>query len=48
MLGSSALRAVEEALLSERPKPRYQLRERVGLLRAVSDAVHDAVHPAKA
>ncbi|KAK3927187.1 D-beta-hydroxybutyrate dehydrogenase, mitochondrial [Frankliniella fusca] len=35
VLGSSALRAVEEALLCEKPKPRYQLRERVGLLRAV-------------
>lgn len=35
VLGSSALRAVEEALLCEKPKPRYQLRERVGLLRTV-------------
>lgn len=35
VLGSSALRAVEEALLCEKPKPRYQLRERTGLLRAV-------------
>ncbi|KAE8736859.1 hypothetical protein FOCC_FOCC017685 [Frankliniella occidentalis] len=35
VLGSSALRGVEEALLCEKPKPRYQLRERVGLLRTV-------------
>ncbi|XP_034232133.1 D-beta-hydroxybutyrate dehydrogenase, mitochondrial [Thrips palmi] len=35
VLGATALHAVEEALLSDKPKPRYQLRERVGLLRAV-------------
>lgn len=35
VLGATALHAVEEALLSDKPKPRYQLRERVGLLRTV-------------